>query len=82
MTAKDESKVEATLSAILRLLAVQAVEGKSTTDAVLLLDQVRLDRDVIADVCGTSRNSVYALLSQARSREKAQAAKPKRKKAE
>jgi len=82
MTGKDESKTEATLSAILRLLAVQATEGKSTTDAVLLLDRMGLDREVIADVCGNSRNSVNALLSQARSREKTQAPKSRRKKAE
>ena len=66
MAGNESEKLEPILTAILRLLAVQTVEGKKLTDAVKLLDRAGLDNGAIADVCETSRNSVRALLSQAR----------------
>ena len=69
MTREDESKSEATLAAILRLLAVQTVEGKSLTEKVQLLERAGLERNLIAEVCGTSPSSVRGMLSQARKRQ-------------
>lgn len=70
MAGSENGKLEPILTSILRILAVQTVEGKKLTEAVKLLDRAGLDSNAIADVCETSPNSVRARLSQARKERK------------
>ncbi len=68
MADKDSNGVELILMAILRLLAVQTVEGKSLTESVQVLERAGLERNLIANICDTSASSVRGLLSHAKRR--------------
>lgn len=59
-------RIEVTLTSILRLLAAEAVEGKSLAEGVQLLDRAGLESGLIADICGTTAGTVRATLSRAK----------------
>lgn len=48
---------------ILKLLAVQTIQGKKTGEAVVLLDRAGLDREIIAEPLNTSQGSVRKFIS-------------------
>ena len=75
MATEREDRLGPILRGILRLLAIQATDGKSLTDKVKLLERAGLDRNLIAEVCETSAGSVRALLSYAKKGKTAKAAK-------
>lgn len=61
-----EQKVDLLLNhveGILKLLAVQTVQGKKTGEAVLLLDRAGINREIIADLLNTSQGSVRKFIS-------------------
>ena len=64
---KDQEIADPTvqqLKVLVRLTSMQLTAGMATVDAIRVLDLAGVDRGVIADVCGTTRNAVGARLSE------------------
>ena len=56
------SSIDKKLDAIIKLLAINFVEGKSKTEAILILGNFSLDSNMIADIVGTTPATVTARL--------------------
>ncbi len=52
------------IDGILKLLALQTTAGRKTGDAALLLDRAGLERKLIAQVLGTTQDSIRGLINQ------------------
>lgn len=58
--------IEAKLDLVIRLLGMSLVANRSKTDAILALSKVGLDRTTIAELAGTTPNTVSVTLSELR----------------
>lgn len=63
---EQSQEVLTKLDAIIRLLALQLTAQRGTVDAIRLLGRAGLDRNLIADVCQTTPNTVSVRLSEAK----------------
>ena len=58
------------LGQIVRLLATRTIEGKKQNEAITLLGAAGLDRNLIAEILGTTPNTVSVRISQAKAQKK------------
>jgi hypothetical protein len=58
------------LDAIIALLALDKLEGKSKTDSILLLNQLGLDNSTIASIVVTTPDAVAVRISEAKAKAK------------
>jgi len=56
------------LDQLVALVAASAVKGLKPTEAILLLGAARLDRNLIAQIVGTTPNTVSVRLSEAKAK--------------
>ena len=56
------SSINKKLDTIIKLLAINFIEGKSKTEAILTLGNFSLDSNMIADIVGTTPATVAARL--------------------
>ena len=71
MTEQDSKEILTKLEAIVRLGALQLVEGKPQGDQCLLLARAGFQPKQIADILGTTPNTVSVTLSNIRTSKKA-----------
>lgn len=62
------AKIDKKLDAVVRLLAVESIEGKNKTEAIMMLGDLGLDPNIIAEIVNTTTGTVHARLSEARKR--------------
>ncbi len=60
------ARIDKKLDAMVRLLAAGTIEGKNKTDAIMKLDALGLDPNLIATIVDTTPGTVYARLSEAK----------------
>jgi len=60
------TRIETKLDAIIRLLAVPMVQGKTLGESAQLLARVGLNSEQIAELCGATPGGVRTVLSRAR----------------
>ncbi len=68
MDDKDLKAISSKLDVIIRLLSHQMIQGKNQTESILFLGQLGLDRNVIAEMVGSSPATVSVRLSEAKNR--------------
>lgn len=61
-------KIEAKLDVIVKLLCNKCIEGKSTTEAILALEGIGVDRELISELTGSSQPSIRTTVSNAKKR--------------
>jgi len=66
MTKEILERIDTKLDIMIRLLASRAVEGRSKTEAILVLGVSGLETDLIAEIVGTTPGTVRARLSEAK----------------
>lgn len=69
--------ISAKLDIITKLLCSKCIEGKSSTDSILTLENIGVERKLIAELTGSTLNSIRATISTAKKKNKE---KPSRKK--
>lgn len=67
--------IDTKLDAIIRLLASGSIQGKSKTDAIIILGGLGLDAALIAELVGTTPGTVYARLSEVKRKSKTEGKK-------
>lgn len=63
MTENDLQMLTKKLDTIIRLMVIKTIEGKEQTEAIKLLLSAGLQAKEIADILGTTPNTVYARVS-------------------
>ncbi len=69
MASADEALISR-LDTVIRLLAAPLIQGKTTAEAVRVLDTLGIDANQIAVICGVAPNVVRARISEAKRRPK------------
>lgn len=62
--------IDTKLDAIIRLLASNVIEGKTKTEAIIMLGGLGLTNDLIAELVKTTPATVYARLSEVKRKDK------------
>jgi len=60
--------IEAKLDIIIKLLCSKCVEGKSKTDSILVLETIGVDRELIAQLTGSTPASIRSTISTAKNK--------------
>ncbi len=69
--------IEGKLDIIIKLLCSKCVEGKSSTDSILTLEKIGVERKFIAEITGSTLNSIRATISMAKKKTKEKPGKKK-----
>jgi hypothetical protein len=63
-------EISAKLDVIVKLLCSKHIEGKSSTDSILLLENAGVERKMIAELTRSTLNSIRVTISNARKKDK------------
>ena len=63
MQDKEVDEIIRKLDAIIKLLSIPVISGKSQKDSIITLGQIGLDRNSIAEIVGTDAQQVSVRLS-------------------
>ena len=70
MQDKEVDEIIRKLDAIIKLLSIPVISGKSQKDSIITLGQIGLDRNSIAEIVGTDAQQVSVRLSEAKALKK------------
>jgi hypothetical protein len=63
-------EISTKLDVIVKLLCSKRIEGKSSTDSILALENAGVERKLIAELTGSTLNSIRVTISNARKKDK------------
>lgn len=68
--ASADDEITTRLDTVIRLLAAPMIQGKSTAEAVRVLDSLGIESNEIAVICGVAPNVVRARISEVKKKPK------------
>ena len=70
MTDELLKRIAGKLDIITKLLCSKCIEGKSSTDSILALENIGVERKLIAELTGSTPNSIRVTISAAKKKSK------------